>query len=328
MPVGKLITWVRKTKLRVGLVVLVALALVLVGAVATGVAGTPTVTGVDNEITGVNQTSTVIESDVHVRNPNPVGARFGGLTVDYAVAMNQITMATGTKSGVAVRSGRSTVPFTSRMSNARIPEWWVSHVNNGEETTLVVNADVHSKLVDRTFDAPKVTRPIQTDIISGFNSDETRAVNADQPLVSDPVLYVNETRATWGTATAERTPLQLEFTVYNPNPHPVAFTEIGYDITMNEVAVGDGASEREYVIPPGSSRTIQTTTYIDNDKLDEWWVTHVSQNQVTELRIDFYANVELAAGSSVRLPLDAMTYTRTIETDIFGTKDQQENHSE
>jgi hypothetical protein len=48
-------------------------------------------------------------------------------------------------------------------------------------------------------------------------------------------------------------------------------------------------------------------------------VTHLERNQVTELRIDFDARLDLAE-TTVSVPLDPLTYTETIETDIFGTK--------
>jgi stringent starvation protein B len=88
---------------------------------------------------------------------------------------------------------------------------------------------------------------------------------------------------------------------------------------MNDVAVGDGTSESGHVIPAESTETIETTTYVRNDRLDEWWVSHLERNQVTDLRIDFHARLDLS-GQTVRVPLDAVTYTETVETDFFGTK--------
>jgi LEA14-like dessication related protein len=288
------------------------------GAFALGFLGTPSVTGVDNEFGGVNETQTTIQSDLQVRNPNPIGANLGGLTVDYAVDMNGIRMAEGTKSGVDVAQGNSTLPFTTYMANDRIPEWWVSHVSNGEQTTLTVDASVHSSTVGQSFGAPKVERSIETDMLSQFNSTETRPVNASQPLVSDPVLYVNETSAQWGEVNESRTPLNLDFRVYNPKDYPVGVSEIGYEITMNDVAVGEGTTEQGYTIGPRATETVETTTLIDNAKLDEWWVSHLERDQVTDLRIEFYARLEVTGGETIRVPLRSLTYTETIETDIFG----------
>jgi LEA14-like dessication related protein len=304
---------------RVAAVVLVAFVLVAGAAVALGVFGTPSVTGVENRFGGVNETATVVESNLTVTNPNPFGASAGGLTTDYVVEMNDIRMAQGTKTGVSLPAGQSDLPFTTLLANERIPAWWVSHIRGGEQTTLTVAADVHSSTVGASFDAPQVTRSVDTDLLSQFNSTEPRPVDADSALVSDPVLYVNETRASWGTVANETTELDLAFVVYNPKPYPVGMTQIGYDVSMNDVTLGEGRSQREVIIPPGETRTVETTTRIRNGNLDEWWVTHIERNQVSELRIDFSARLDLRA-TTVEVPLSALTYTKTVETDIFGTK--------
>ncbi|ELZ77318.1 hypothetical protein C454_16841 [Haloferax gibbonsii ATCC 33959] len=306
-------------KLRIALVALVLVAAGVGGAYATGVIGAPSVDRVDNRFAGVNQTATVIETDLYVSNPNPLSANLSGLEVDYGVEMNGIRMATGEKEGVSIGRGTSAVPLRTTLENERIPEWWVSHIQNGEHTDLVVDANVSSETLGQTFQAPEITRSIDTDLLSAFNSTETREIDADSPVVSDPVLYVNETSAEWGESTGERTALELTFVVHNPKPYPIAVSELGYDISMNDVDVGEGTTNSEYVISPKSTETIEATTYIQNDKLDEWWVSHLERDQTTDLRIDFYANLD-AGGTTLRVPLDPLTYEKTFETDIFGNK--------
>jgi len=306
-------------KLRVALVALVLVAAGVGGAYATGVIGAPSVDRVDNRFAGVNETATVIDTDLYVSNPNPLSANLSGLEVDYGVEMNGIRMATGEKEGVAVGRGTSAVPLRTTLENERIPEWWVSHIQNGEHTDLAVDANVTSETLGRTFEAPEISRSIDTDLLSAFNSTETREINAGSPVVSDPVLYVNETSAEWGESTSERTALELTFVVHNPKPYPVAVSELGYDISMNDVAVGAGTTNSGYVISPRSTETIEATTHIENDRLDEWWVTHLERDQTTDLRIDFYANLD-AGGTTLRVPLDPLTYEKTFETDIFGNK--------
>lgn len=312
------------SKLRLVATAVGLLALVVGGSLAAGIIGTPSVTGVENRVGGVNESKTTIESDLLVSNPNPIGVTLGGTTAEYTIEMNGIEMAHGVKEGVAVERGESSLHFTTAMDNERIPDWWVSHIRNGEHTDLTVDASVHSAALNRSFGAPKVERSVDTDVISQFNSSETRPVNADRPLVSDPVAYINRTNATWGAVTDERTPIDLRFDVHNPKSFPLTVTEIGYVITMNDVQVGEGASERTYVIEPGTTETVETTTAIDNAKLDEWWVTHLRNDQVTALRIDFYARVDLSAvgGGTVEVPLRGLTYEETIETDLFGTKNE------
>lgn len=113
----------------------------------------------------------------------------------------------------------------------------------------------------------------------------------------------------------------MAFTVYNPNPEPYVIPELGYDVTMNEVAIGSGETHEGHVIPSYSQETIELTTVLDNQRLDDWWVTHLDEDvhghQVSELRIEFYAVVELSTGSEITVPLDELTYEESIETDIF-----------
>ncbi|MFB6167472.1 MAG: LEA type 2 family protein [Haloferacaceae archaeon] len=319
--VSGLLSRLTASKVRIAAVAVAALALLLGVGVATGILGAPTVTGVDNRFAGVNETTTTIESDLRVRNPNPVGASLGGLTLDYRVSMNDITMANGTKRGISVATGDSTLQFTTFLANERIPTWWVSHVNAGEETTLRVEAEVHSSLVGSSFDAPQVERDVETNVVGAFNSTERRPVNASLPAISDPVLYVEETSGRWGTVNSERTEVETAFLVSNPKPYPVVVTEIGYEIRMNGVVMGEGSTAREYVIPGnGGERRMNATTVMRTARFDEWWVTHLERDQTTTLTIDFYFVVDpqTPGVQPVRVPLDSLE--QTIETDIFGNK--------
>ena len=314
---GKLTT-VSAAKLSgAGLCVLV---LLVGGAWGLGIVGTPAVAGVDNAFGPVNESTTVIESELIVNNPNPITIDLGGLSADYAVEMNGIRMATGHKDGVKVASrGNSSVPFRTEMNNSKLPAWWVSHVENDETTTLTVDASVHSTLLGRSF-SPKVEREISTNIIGAFNTEEDRPIDANQPVVADPVLWLNRTAGEWGAVDENRTEIAMAFDLHNPKAIPLTITEIGYDIRMNGVSMGEGATDRTVVIGPGQTKTVSATTVLDNQKLDEWWVTHLRNDQTTTLEIEFYAVVDLssAGGGTLRIPLDAME--RTIETDMFGTK--------
>ena len=295
------------------------------GAFALGLVGAPAVTAVENRFGDVTNETTVIRTDLVVDNPNPIGVQLGGTTVNYTVSMNDVGMATGTKEGLDVETGNSTLNFTTRMRNTKIPDWWVTHVRNDEVTNVTVDANVRTSLLGgQSFDLKQEQR-IETDIIGAFASDETRPVNGpDSPVFSNPVLFVNRTDAQYGTVTEAETPIDMEFVVYNPQVQPYTITEVGYEVTMNDVLVGEGATERTYVVPGGATETLRTSPTIVNGRLDDWWVTHLRNDQVTDLRIDFYAKVELPTGNEIRVPLNELTYERTIETDIFGTKAESE----
>lgn len=296
------------------------------GAFALGLVGAPAVVDVENRFGGVNENRTLVLTDLVVNNPNPIGVRLGGSTVNYTVYMNDVEMAHGSKSGLQIRPGNTTLPFETAMYNDRIPPWWVSHIRNDEVTNVTIDATVKTSVLgNRSFDLNQRER-VETDIISAFASDETRPVQGpENPLYSNPVLYINRTDAEWGQVSEAETPIPMEFVVYNPQTKPYTVTEVGYEITMNNVSMGAGATERTYLIPGKSTKTLRTTPTINNRNLDDWWVTHIENDQRTTLRIDFYAKVELPTGNEIRVPLDRLTYVQTFETDIFGTKNETGN---
>ncbi|NHN42674.1 hypothetical protein G9C85_13685 [Halorubellus sp. JP-L1] len=300
----------------------VVLSLVVVAAVAfaAGAVGVPSVTSFQNEFAGVDDSTTTIASDIQVSNPNPIGAGFLGVSGEYAIAMNDVRMANGSTGSVEMAPGNSTIELETTLDNDRIPAWWVSHVQRDEQTAVNVNATVDSELLGQSVPVER-TRTIETDMLSSFNSTETRPVNSSSPLVSDPLLYVNETRAQWGEVTDERTGIVVDFYIYNPKDYAIPVSKLNYTIDMNDVRVGAGENTEEKVLAPNSLTRVRTVTHIQNDNLDEWWVTHVERDQVTDVVIDFGATLDVA-GTEIVIPLEDATHRETIETDIFGTKDE------
>ncbi|ACV48449.1 MULTISPECIES: LEA type 2 family protein [Halomicrobium] len=312
-----------RRSLTVGLAGVLGIALVLGGGVALGVLGTPSLAGVDNQFGPVNETTTVVHTDLHLRNPNPIGVRLGNVRVNYSVAMNDVTLASGQRDGVRVPTGNSTLNLTTAIDNEQIPVWWYTHVDNGETTAVDIDARVETPLGEASLGQ---SRAIETDIAGQFDSTETRPVEANRPFVRDPVLYINRTRGAWDrpNVTRQQTPLDLSFTVYNPKSVPYTVSKVGYDVTMNGVPVGEGETDRGYLLEPRTTETIRANAAIRNDRLDEWWVSHIDRDQVTDLRIDFYLLVEVGE-EQFRIDLDAIDYEQRIETDIFGTKATNES---
>lgn len=320
MALNGIVSALSASRLRIAVVGLLVVAAVVGGAFALGVLGVPSVAGVNNSFGDVTNETTVVETDLVVSNPNPIGVGLDGVSIDYTVSMNDVEMAAGGREGVGVPSGNSSLAFETALENDAIPPWWTSHVENDERTTVAIDATVTSDLLGRNANLTR-TRRVETDLIGAFTSEETRPVNADSALVDDPVLYVNETRGRWGTVSDAETPIEMEFDVYNPNLEPYVISEIGYDVTMNGVEMGSGSTDEEYVIPSYGSETVELTAALRNERLDEWWVTHIDESvnghQVSDLRIEFYAVIELPSGETLTVPLDALTYEETIETDIF-----------
>ncbi|MFC7240504.1 LEA type 2 family protein [Saliphagus sp. GCM10025317] len=311
---------------RIAGTLVLAIAVTIGGAFGAGVLGVPTLESMDNEFGDVDDERTEILTDLTIHNPNPIGLGSADVDANYDVSMNGVEMANGSGEDITVEPGTSTESLQTEMRNERIPDWWVTHIENGEQTHVEIDATISSGLVGRSTEVTN-EQTVETDLLSAFNSEETRPINADRALVEDPILYVNATRGEWAGVDQQHTELRLEFDVYNPKSYAIPASQLGYEITMNDVSVGLGESDREYVLPPGEETTIVTTTRIENENLDDWWVTHIENDQVSDLRIEFDATFELASGTTITIPLESMTYEETMETDIWGNDEAGETGS-
>jgi LEA14-like dessication related protein len=299
-------------------VALILVLAVVAGAFAFDLVGQPTVVSSESRFAEVGPATTTIRTDIVIANPNPIGLNRGDATVSHTVRMNDVAVAAGTDRGLSLPPGRSTREITTRLNNSKIPRWWVSHVRNGERTQVTVRTQVSGLFGEPTVVPRRET--IETDLLAAFNSTETRPVNADVPFRSGPVLYVNRTNASWGTVSETETPIDATLGVYNPLPVPVPITELGYTIRMNGVRVGNGTTDRTYILDSGRVTDVGTNATVDATRLDEWWVTHLRRNQSTTVTVDFSLRVDLPVVGNIRLPLDGVGYTTEFETDLLGTK--------
>lgn len=315
MVIGKIFKYLFITFVTLG--VLVAIGFFL------GVFGIPTLNSIDNEFGTVNETTTEIRTNVSLNNPNPIGVSFGGLEINYTVLMNDVAMANGQKNGVSIGTGNTSIELVTYLDNTKIPAWWYTHIQNNERTDVTIDATVSQSTLGSTN--IQEDTEIETDILSSFNSTETRPIDANKPVIQDPVLYLNETSGSYGDGlTRDRTPINLDLTVYNPKRYPYTITEIGYTINMNDVEVGNGTTESEQILEQRSQSQIEAETAIRNQRLDKWWVTHIENNETTELYVDFYIVVDpgLSGVDPIRLDSDELDYEDTIETNILGNKNQ------
>ncbi|WP_433626497.1 LEA type 2 family protein [Halomicrococcus sp. NG-SE-24] len=270
----------------------------------------PTVESTSSEWGTVSEESTEIRTNVVVNNPNPVGVP-PVVDMGYEIGMNGVTVGEGEESGVGLGTGRSTVSLSAKIDNEKIPNWWATHVNGGEQTTMTVTPSVGVPFFTESLPAQK--RTFSTDILSAFDEDETRALTVDNRTV----LKATKTDASWGEATTEETPIRFAATVQNPGNGTVVFSKLGYSITMNDVEVAQGTTDGEVRIGAGETTTIDIDSAMDNSKLPQWWTSHVRNDEKTTMDVQFYALME-EDGETERVPLSFLSERVVFTTDMLG----------
>jgi len=300
-----------------GAAVLVVIAL-LGGIVAYGlvVVDKPRVESVDNSWGTVEENRSEVETEITVDNPLLLRVGDGVANVRYTVAMNDVRFADEREKQVQLQGRDDVVTVRTWVDNDEIPDWWVTHINRNETTTVRVDPTVALEYggVDAPADSLTRERTFRTDLLEPLQTERTREFSA----FNQTALVVNETDARWGDATSERTPINASATVTNPLPAPLPVTNVSYTVRMNGIVVGQGQAGQQTLIPAGSTQTLRANASIDNSELDEWWVTHLRNNETTRLSVDFNATVEYA-GIERELPLDFVSYNRTFETAVFAS---------
>lgn len=292
----------------VGLVVVLGVA--AGGLVATGTFAQPTVESTSYQWGDVTDETTAIETTVVVDNPNPVGVP-GVVDISYRAALNDVTLAESTRSGVGFSPGENTIELTAQMQNDRIPAWWVTHVNGGEESQLNIDATVSAPGFSREIPAKSST--IETDILSGFAAEETRTVT----FRDGPFLEISDQQAEWGTADAEATPTEFTSTIENVHDHAVTLDGVEYVVRMNGVELGHERTDAGFDIRPGETGSLDVAVQLDTARMSQWWAAHVRSDEVSNLSVEMYGLVD-HEGERRRLPIRFFDRTLRLETNMLG----------
>lgn len=279
----------------------------------------PRITAVDNDWGTVTENRTEIETQVTVKHPRILELGDTFVNVEYTISLNDIEIVHGQKQAVP-RSGeqQNVITVSTWANNDDIPEWWITHINRNQTTSVRIDPKIVTEYGGLRFPVESwtQTRTVNTNLLEPLQTSEIRRFHA----FNRTLLSVNKTAAHWGRATAEQTPLTVSATVSNPRSNPIPIINIGYTIRMNGIRVGHSVTDNQTVIPPHSTKKITSRAFINNSRLDEWWVTHLRHNETTRLTVDFYATTEYN-GERRRVPLDFLTYQRTFQTQIFNANE-------
>jgi len=282
------------------------------GAVAV-TARPPEVVSIESEFGTVREETADVETTIVVENPNNWGIP-GSHAIAYAVTLNGVTVSSGQKGGVSIGTGKSTIEMTAQFDNTAIPEWWTTHVNSDEVSTMRTESRVRPAGLPFDISLPAEESEVTTDFLGSMGEMESSTVQ----LGDREIMTVGDQRADWGEADADRSPIQFTTAVENVHERPVGIDGTDYEIRMNDVVVGSGETDDPIELDPGESGAFTVEAAIDTPKMQEWWVSHLRNDQTTDLTIGVYP-VSIEDGQRTRLPLALLDQQSTFETDMLGT---------
>lgn len=169
--------------------------------------------------------------------------------------------------------------------------------------------------------------------------------NIDRPLLeqtiasTEPVTLGYEIRrgwATWGEVNDDSTTVYFHFVIHNPSEKasiPATPDNIGVTVNMNDVEMFTAQSSdttlqnpedfstkqgiESRVLRPGETEEAVYAVTMDNDKIDEWFVSHVQRGEQTEIRTELQL-VFSVGETTFRIPENSqLAFTCDLQTAIL-----------
>ena len=272
----------------------------------------PAVSNVEYRWGNVTDAVTEVRTSATIENPNSgTVADLLRLSLGQTVTINGIEVADDRTNVGALESGANEIVHTVSMDNDAVPEWWAKHVNDGEESTVVVDPSARADVGFTTFDVAVDDRrsTVETDLLSGLSTGQ-------RPLSFDGrrIGTIRVADAEWGRATTERTPVEVTVRIENAAPVPVTVSNPAYDVRMNGIVIGNGTTSDTRRIPAGETRTLTYTMDLNTGAMDEWWVSHVRNGERSV--VAYAGTVEVTVRDRSKRVRIVSTET-TVETDFL-----------
>jgi len=283
----------------IALVIIFFISVLLMGCAQESKAtiGKPEIREIKYEWGKVASSTSEIITKVVVYNPNPIPLPLKDVLTE--IYMNNVKMGEGSALKADIKaSSESTIVISTKLENGRIPEWWVSHIRNGEKSVMNLKGYLIFDLKVAEFKYPvELSNAIETDMLAGLSSNVPQKIN-----VGPITLTVKSTKSYWGDVSEDYTEVITMATIRNDHIVPVPITKIQYLVEMNDIRLAEGLSDVATIIQPKSEATLTFVTKLDNRMLDEWWVSHIKNGEKTKVRIVLQPVIEIA-GKEFRFTL-------------------------
>jgi|Deesub1362B_J571_1020462.scaffolds.fasta_scaffold00250_8 LEA14-like dessication related protein len=242
--------------------------------------GKPEIRDVSFTFGEVSNSFTEIKTIIEVYNPNPVPIPLKDILTE--IYMNGIKMGEGSAETAEIKAnGISKIIISTKIDNNKIPEWWISHLRNGEFTELLIKADLVFDLKLFEFKVPIEKREdVETHILSKLSLSSPQTIN-----FGFLKLTLESVEPRWGKITNETSEIILNIRVKNENPIDIPLSKLECYMTMNNLRIAEGRSNEPVIMTSNSETDLDLSIFINNTLLDDWWASHIKGGEKTEIEM-------------------------------------------
>lgn len=296
------------------------LVLLIGGAIAlvAGVFESPEVVSASHEWGEVNEESSTVISYVVVENPNPAGFAVGDASIRVEIRLNGVLVGEGGSDGIELEEGTSENRIVTTFDHDQAPDWWATHLENGERTEWTFEVSLTTSVFGRSVSVPvsEESDEFSTHIIEQINS-----YDPDPVTLASYSVDVTNIDCRWADVTEDSSNLEGTVSIENRTPVTVEVASASFTLFMNDVEVARGQSELNVQIESDEVTDVQLSFMVEHEGLSEWWPTHVRNSERSQVELEVVLTVAGDLPDPVgrlQVELPAITVTEQLETDLLG----------
>ena len=277
-------------------------------------------------------------------NPYPVDLTTGNaLHARYTLSLNGVTVASGTRDKVDLPRGNTKHTQSTYIQNNRLKHWWVKFIKANETIHATAHGNIRittpiknwSYQTSKTHTQFENQSPILDSLSHATERTEGKYIHTRRvdvgPIHRSVIVgaEVQDARATWGRVNQNRTTMLVRFRIHNPSktvPLIVEPTGLRMKAAVNGVTmfhsgggVASANSTKQKLLLPGETREVIIPVSMDNDKVDDWFRSHVRNGERSTIAVHTQLVIDpLGVGKPIRVPDgDGITYRCAMQTAIF-----------
>jgi LEA14-like dessication related protein len=229
----------------------------------------------------IDREKTEIKTIVSINNPTHFARWLKRIEFDLYMNGFKIANEAMEKSIEVKPMGRTEISLTSFLDNSKITDLWIIYLNKGNlfDLELTGNVTFSSKIRE-------IILPIGYKISTHTNLLELLDIKKQRDItVGTTALTLKSLTLTWGEVSSAQTEINNRIVIYNPNSYQVTIKEINYTIMMNHIKMGEGILYNPIVLEAKTETNISFPAILNNSMLDEWWATHLRNDQITRISV-------------------------------------------
>ena len=203
--------------------------------------------------------------------------------VESYIYVNGIQIAKGN----AVEIGKDRLVLSIKIENDRIRDMWVSHLQRGERSEMLIKVIPVINLLITEYRYPvELKEEFVTDILGMSFPDQSVTVAGRK------IFVLKDIGLELGSVDNLRTEIFVKGTAVNNAPVSLNVRKLEYRILMNGIVMGEGTEDLNIALKSGEQVGIRVPVTMDNTKLPEWWVSHVKNGEHTTVRVEAKMYIE------------------------------------